>query len=193
MGKARNLADLLETDGDVVSGALDNVPASDNATALTTGTLPIARIADDAITNAKMADDAIDSAQLVSGAVDDAHLATGISASKLTGDLPAISGASLTGVAGVPSGVIAMWSGASNAIPTGWNLCDGNNSTPNLTGKFIKGGTSAGATGGSTTHSHSHNLTAGDHTLSTSQMPSHNHSGTYANLNSGGEDRKSVV
>ena len=35
-----------------------------NATQLTSGTLPIARIADDAITNAKMADDAIGVAQL---------------------------------------------------------------------------------------------------------------------------------
>jgi len=38
----------------------------------------------------------------------------------------------------VPSGVIAMWHGASNAIPSGWVICDGNNSTPNLTDKFIK-------------------------------------------------------
>ena len=85
MGKARNLADLLDDNGDVKSASLDNVPASNNASALTTGTLPIARIADDAITNAK--------------------LATGITASKLTGDLPAISGANLTGVgvAGISS------------------------------------------------------------------------------------------
>ncbi len=38
----------------------------------------------------------VDSAELVAGSVDDAHLATGISASKLTGALPAISGAALT-------------------------------------------------------------------------------------------------
>jgi len=55
-----------------------------NATELTSGTLPIARIADDAITNAKMADDAIDSAQIASGAVDDAHIAA-LAATKLTG------------------------------------------------------------------------------------------------------------
>ena len=96
MSNARKLADLLDSAGDVKSAHLDNVPASDNASSLTTGTIPIARIADDAITNAKMADDAIDSAQIASGAVDDDHLATGISSSKLTGALPAISGASLT-------------------------------------------------------------------------------------------------
>jgi hypothetical protein len=54
MSRARNLADLLDASGDVVSGALDNVPASNDASALTTGTLPIARIADGDITAAKL-------------------------------------------------------------------------------------------------------------------------------------------
>jgi hypothetical protein len=53
MSKARNLADLLDTNGDVVSAALDNVPPSNDASALTTGTLPIARIADGSITDEK--------------------------------------------------------------------------------------------------------------------------------------------
>ena len=44
MTKARNLADLLDANGDVKSTNLDNVPASDNASALTTGTLPNARL-----------------------------------------------------------------------------------------------------------------------------------------------------
>jgi len=55
MSNARNLADLLDSNGDVVSGALDNVPASNDASALTTGTLPIARIADGDVTAAKLA------------------------------------------------------------------------------------------------------------------------------------------
>jgi hypothetical protein len=54
MSRARNLADLLDASGDVVSGALDNVPPSNDASALTTGTLPIARIADGDITAAKL-------------------------------------------------------------------------------------------------------------------------------------------
>jgi len=58
MSKARNLADLLDANGDVASGALDNVPPSNDASALTTGTLPIARIADGDITAAKLANDA---------------------------------------------------------------------------------------------------------------------------------------
>ena len=44
MTKARDLADLLDATGDVKSNALDNVPASDNASALTTGTLNNARL-----------------------------------------------------------------------------------------------------------------------------------------------------
>ena len=67
-----------------------------------------------------------------------------------------------TGGAGssVPSGGIILWSGAANAIPSGWVLCDGQNSTPDLRDKFVVGasdstgdtsypGVSPGATGGS--------------------------------------------
>ena len=68
---------------------------------------------------------------------------------------------------GVPSGVIAMWHGASAAIPSGWVICDGNNSTPNLTDKFIKSASTAGGTGGGTT--------TGATTLSTAQIPAHTH------------------
>jgi len=44
MTKARDISDLLDATGDVKSANLDNVPASDNASALTTGTLPDARL-----------------------------------------------------------------------------------------------------------------------------------------------------
>lgn len=37
----------------------------------------------------------------------------------------------------IPSGVIVMWSGSIASIPSGWYLCDGNNSTPDLRNKFI--------------------------------------------------------
>jgi len=37
----------------------------------------------------------------------------------------------------LPSGLISMWSGSQ--IPEGWALCDGNNGTPNLSGRFIVG------------------------------------------------------
>ena len=68
-------------------------------------------------------------------------------------------GSNLSGVSGIPSGFIGMWSGATDTIPSGWVLCDGNNNTPDLRNKFIVGantstgdttypGVSVGATGG---------------------------------------------
>jgi hypothetical protein len=39
----------------------------------------------------------------------------------------------------VPSGGIIMWSGSIAGIPTGWFLCNGSNSTPDLRNKFIIG------------------------------------------------------
>jgi len=50
------------------------------------------------------------------------------------------------------AGMIMLWSGSSATIPTGWVLCDGTNSTPDLRNRFVVGATSTyavGATGGS--------------------------------------------
>lgn len=65
-----------------------------------------------------------------------------------------------------------MWSGAIADIPEGWKLCDGNNDTPDLKGKFIVGAGnsySVDDTGGSVLHSHpftgslhQHNIVAGN-------------------------------
>jgi prepilin-type N-terminal cleavage/methylation domain-containing protein len=55
-------------------------------------------------------------------------------------------------------GSIIMWSGSIASIPSGWQLCDGTNGTPDLRGRFILGvssGENPGATGGSSTHTHS--------------------------------------
>jgi hypothetical protein len=48
-------------------------------------------------------------------------------------------GSNLSGVSGIPSGFIGMWYGATNAIPSGWVLCDGQNNTPDLRDKFVVG------------------------------------------------------
>lgn len=61
-------------------------------------------------------------------------------------------------VARIPAGVIVMWSGAANAIPSGWALCNGSNGTPDLRNRFIVGAGdtyAVGASGGASTHSHS--------------------------------------
>lgn len=44
MTRARDIANLVDANGDIVAGALDNVPASNDASALTTGTLPVDRV-----------------------------------------------------------------------------------------------------------------------------------------------------
>ncbi|KKN16543.1 hypothetical protein LCGC14_0974940 [marine sediment metagenome] len=75
-------------------------------------------------------------------------------------------------VVSVRRGMIILWSGSVASIPTGWHLCDGNDGTPNLSAKFIRGSGitySPGDTGGSGNHSH-----AGEddhyHTLGTNIM-----------------------
>lgn len=39
----------------------------------------------------------------------------------------------------IPTGLISLWSGSIGSIPSGWVLCDGNNSTPDLRDRFIVG------------------------------------------------------
>ena len=46
---------------------------------------------------------------------------------------------SFLGKGAVPKGAVLMWSGSVSNLPAGWFLCDGNNDTPNLSGRFIVG------------------------------------------------------
>lgn len=39
----------------------------------------------------------------------------------------------------MPYGAIIMWYGLVSTVPSGWTLCDGSNSTPDLRGKFVIG------------------------------------------------------
>jgi hypothetical protein len=67
------------------------------------------------------------------------------------------------------AGMIMLWSGSSETIPSGWLLCDGSNSTPDLRNRFVVGATSTyavGATGGSADAivvSHTHTITDPQH------------------------------
>lgn len=68
------------------------------------------------------------------------------------------------------SGMIMLWSGSEASIPTGWVLCDGTSSTPNLQNRFIVGAGdtyAVDATGGSAdavvpTHNHTATSTVTD-------------------------------
>jgi hypothetical protein len=89
--------------------------------------------------------------------------------------------------AGVPSGVIVMWSGSIATIPSGWYLCNGSNSTPDLRDRFVVGAGSSyavNATGGSADAivvSHTHAMTTNV------TDPGHNHDYTrYDSLQSKG-------
>ena len=78
------------------------------------------------------------------------------------------------------TGMIILWSGAADAIPTGFTLCDGNNNTPDLRGRFVVGYHDSNAdydvddTGGSESV-----------TLTVNQIPAHTHTHTKATHPSG--------
>jgi microcystin-dependent protein len=71
------------------------------------------------------------------------------------------------------SGMIMLWSGSVATIPSGWLLCDGSNSTPDLRSRFVVGAGSTyavGATGGSAdaivvSHTHTINDSGHAHTF----------------------------
>ena len=72
---------------------------------------------------------------------------------------------------GVPVNAIALKDNLTE--PTGWKKCDGNNSTPNLTDKYLRGAAAsgnAGGTGGSLTNAHT--------TLTHTHQVTHSHTGT---------------
>jgi hypothetical protein len=79
------------------------------------------------------------------------------------------------------AGMIMLWSGSSATIPSGWLLCDGSNSTPDLRNRFVVGAGSTyavNATGGSADAivvSHTHTLTD----------PGHNHTVPISALDTG--------
>lgn len=81
--------------------------------------------------------------------------------------------------AGSPSGVIAWWSGSEASIPSGWVLCNGLNSTPDLRNRFVPGAGSTysrGDTGGADTASPTASaVTVGTHALTVAEIPAHTH------------------
>jgi microcystin-dependent protein len=98
----------------------------------------------------------------------------------------------------IPTGIILLWSGSIASIPSGWVLCNGSNSTPDLRDRFVVGaGTTyaVNATGGANTvtldatmiPAHTHTFTTGGqsaghtHTFSgttSGQSATHTHSAT---------------
>ena len=106
----------------------------------------------------------------------DAGLKYNPSTNRLTAGSFAGDGSALSGIEAFVTGMIILWSGASDNIPTGFALCDGNNGTPNLSGRFVVGFDASNGdydvddTGG-----------AESVTLTINQIPAHKHDTTFDN------------
>ena len=100
----------------------------------------------------------------------DAGLKYNPSTNRLTAGSFAGDGSALSGIEAFVSGMIILWSGAADAIPSGFVLCDGNNSTPNLSGRFVVGYDASNS-------DYDVNDTGGSEsvTLTINQIPAHTH------------------
>ena len=112
----------------------------------------------------------------------DAGIKYNPSTNRLTAGSFAGDGSALTGVDSFVSGMIIMWNSTVASIPTGFVLCDGNNGTPDLRGRFVVG----------------HHPSNGDYdvddtggeesvTLTVNQIPAHTHTyvDQYVAINNG--------
>lgn len=101
--------------------------------------------------------------------------ATILTSSNIVANLPA--GASLA-----LSGMVLFWSGSSDAVPAGWQVCDGTNGTPDLRDTFVfslsvdSSYPSSNSNPDWDTSSTTLSLGSTDNfTLTTSQLPAHSH------------------
>ena len=112
----------------------------------------------------------------------DAGIKYNPSTNRLTAGSYAGDGSALTGIESFVTGMIILWSGAANAIPTGFVLCDGNNNTPNLSGRFVVGYDASN-------NDYDVNDTGGSEsvTLTLNQIPAHTHTyiDQYVAINNG--------
>ena len=98
----------------------------------------------------------------------------------------------------IPSGLISMWSGTIASIPSGWVLCNGSNSTPDLRNKFIIGAHSdstgiaySTVTGSNTQSGGSKDAITVSHTHTATSVvtdPGHNHTIAKYYAGSGGNE-----
>lgn len=76
----------------------------------------------------------------------------------------------------LPTGMIVLWSGTVASIPSGWQLCDGTNSTPDLRDRFVVGAGSThnpGDTGGADTTNLAHTHAVGTYANATESAHTH--------------------
>lgn len=77
----------------------------------------------------------------------------------------------------IQTGMIMMWSPLAGAVPSGYALCNGQNGTPDLRNRFVRGSdlNNDGKTGGADSVNHGHTISINNHTLTLSQIPAHSH------------------
>ncbi|MBD5135254.1 MAG: hypothetical protein HDT39_04735 [Lachnospiraceae bacterium] len=74
-----------------------------------------------------------------------------------------------------PIGAIMGWHGTEDTIPEGWHICDGENGTYDLRGKFMLGADLRKDAEGNTVHPVGETGGSEEVTLTVEQMPSHSH------------------
>lgn len=121
MSRARTLASILGSDGALNAGDVSGLAAvatSGSASDLSTGTLPIARVADGAVTTAKLADASITNAKYALGSVTAAIISDG-AALKGMGEAPAGNNQNLNNflTTGLYTYVAGNYTGTTNTPP----------------------------------------------------------------------------
>ena len=192
------------TDGQVLTStgagsppAFETLPASNNYTHPNhTGDVTSSgdggtTIADNAVTLAKMAGLARGKIIYGDSSGDPAALTVGSSGTYLTSDGTDISWGSVTSFV---TGMIILWSGNVASIPSGWVLCNGSNSTPDLRDKFVIGAKEDDSSVAKTnvTGSLTQSGGAANITIATTNLPSHTHGSGNFSAASGGSHSHSV-
>jgi hypothetical protein len=167
------------------------------------GSIDHAHLANDCIDGDNIQDDVVNSEHIAAGAIDEEHMAAesvdeaslhisnagsnGQFLAKQSGNAGGLTWTTVTSEDYIPDGTVMVFFQAS--APTGWTKVTSQDDKTLRVVSGTGGGTGGdwAMTSGETTsssgahthtgpsHTHGHNLAAGAHTLSTSEMPSHSH------------------
>ena len=175
-----------------------NVLVTGGAITASTGTFGIVTASNVTVTNAIVSSGNVSNVTGINNLFTGANLQSSVATTKSASDSSTAIATTAFVHSILPQGTIIMWAGLST--PTGWQLCDGSNGTPDLRDRFIVGAGSTyslGATGGANavtidantmpSHVHAYTVsgstaTGGAHTHTVSD-PGHYHGTTWYNIN----------